>query len=112
MKTTPFQAGSPLRISFPVRTLDEGHAMLSHLVENRLVSGGTVVEAASLNWIGGEIKNKGKKEVTAYTTFAKLPLIRTRLDILSDGEEQPVISQFMMTEEKESTLGWIARNTR
>ncbi len=112
MELKPFQAGTPLRISFPIRTLDEGHAMLSHLVENRLVSGGTIIEAESLNWIGGKIKNKGKKEVTAYTTFEKLPLIRTRLEILSEEEEPPVISQFMMTEEKESTLGWIARNTR
>lgn len=101
----------PLKITFQVRGLLEGHTILDHLVEERLVAGGTVVQAESLNWVGGEITAKGKKEVTAYTTYEKLPIINQRLQTLC-GVDVPAICQYVMVDEKEEVEKWILKNVR
>ncbi len=101
----------PLRITFQVKGLLEGHTILDHLIEERLIAGGTVVHAESMNWVGGEITAKGRKEVTAYTTFEKLPLISKRLQALC-GSDAPTISQYVIKGDKEEVDGWILRNVR
>jgi len=101
----------PLKITFQVRGLIEGHTILDHLVEERLIAGGTVVQAESLNWVAGEITAMGKKEITAYTTFEKLPIIQQRLRALC-GEATPTVSQYVMVGEKEEVEKWILRNVR
>ena len=101
----------PLKITFQVKGIIEGHTLLDHLVEERLIAGGTVIQAESLNWVGGEITAKGKKEVTAYTTFEKLPIIQQRLQALC-GDFTPIISQYVMAGEKEEVEEWILRNVR
>lgn len=101
----------PIRITFQVKDLAEGHRILDHLVEERMVAGGTVVHAESLNWVSGEVIAKGRKEVTAYTTFDKLPRIQSRLRILC-GADLPEISQYVVAGEKEEVDGWIMRNVR
>ncbi|HLC76401.1 MAG TPA: divalent cation tolerance protein CutA [Candidatus Peribacterales bacterium] len=101
----------PLKITFQVKGLLEGHTILDHLVEERLIAGGTVVQAESLNWVGGEITARGKKEVTAYTTYEKLPIITQRLRALCYNDA-PMISQYVMVGEKEEVEKWILRNVR
>lgn len=101
----------PIRITFQVKDLAEGHRILDHLVEERMVAGGTVVHAESLNWVSGEVMAKGRKEITAYTTFDRLPTITGRLHTLC-GPDAPTISQYVIAGEKEEVDGWIMRNVR
>jgi hypothetical protein len=107
-------AKTPVRITYAVRDLSQGNAILQHLTEERLVSGGTVIQATSVNWVGGKIEYKNRLELTAYTLFHKLPLIQSRIAVLyeTQGEEIPILSQFVLTNEKETTVGWIMRNVR
>lgn len=100
----------PLRITFGAESIAQGRAVLSHLTEERLVAGGTVVHAEAMNWIGGKLTEKKRLEVTAYTTFDKLPLIRERLALFLGSA--PIISQFVMAGEKKEVLGWVSRNVR
>ena len=103
----------PVRISFSVGNIKQGQDVLAHLTEDRLVAGGTIIHAAALNWVGGKLTEKDKREVTAYTTYDNLPLVRSRIEIFFAEEgEIPTISQFVMTNEKKSTLDWIERNVR
>jgi len=101
----------PIRITFQVSGLADGHRILDHLVEERLVAGGTVVHAESLNWVSGEVTAKDRKEVTAYTTFDRLSAINGRLQVLC-GADAPTISQYVIAGEKEEVDGWIMRNVR
>lgn len=103
--------GTPVRISFSVEDAAEGTRILEELTEQRLIAGGTMVEAQSVNWIGGSVKSETRKIVTAYTLMEKLPVITAALNLYFQGEA-PVLSQFVMTNEKKTTLGWIERNVR
>ena len=69
------------------------------------------MQAESVNWIGGDLQRTTRKVATAYTTMGKLPFINGRLEMLY-GEEAPVLSQFVMVDEKKAVLGWIERNVR
>lgn len=99
----------PVRVTFGIADAVHGCEILSHLVEERLVAGGTVIHAEAVNWVGGAVTNRTRMEVTAYTTFDKLPLIRERLRLLG---EDAVLSQFVMAGEKKEVLGWVERNVR
>ena len=103
--------GTPVRISFSVYSAKRAREILDHLVEERLVAGGTIVQAESVNWVGGRMQRDVRKIATAYTRLEKLPLIRDRLEMLY-GSEVPDISQFVMNGDKKSVLGWIERNVR
>jgi hypothetical protein len=104
---------TPFRITFPVENIAQGREILTHLTEERLVSGGTVIHAESVNWVGGEITGKERREVAAYTTYENLPLIRSRASVFFERSgEEPTISQFAMMNEKEAVSGWIGRNVR
>ncbi|HLD07722.1 MAG TPA: divalent cation tolerance protein CutA [Candidatus Peribacterales bacterium] len=101
----------PVRIALPVQGFAEGHAILDHLVEERLVAGGTVLQAESLNWVAGEMTTKGKMELTAYTTLGQVPLIQERLTSLCSGDA-PTVSRYVMAGEKEEIGEWIMKNVR
>jgi len=100
----------PVRIAFSVADVSQGHALLKHLIEERLIAGGTVVHAESLNWVGGNVTEKERRELTAYTTYDKIALITERLEVLCP--DHPTISRFVMDGEKEEVTGWITRNVR
>lgn len=98
-------------MNFSIGDAGRGQEILAHLTEERLVAGGTVIEAHALHWVGGELQRDTRRVVSAYTTLGKLPLIRGRLETLY-GEDVPAVSQFIMADEKPSVLGWIERNVR
>ena len=102
---------APVRISFTPKNATDGREMLEHLTEERLVAGGTIVEAEGIHWLGGKITHQPRLAVSAYTTLGKLPLLRSRLESLY-GDDAPLLSQFVLTDEKEMVLGWIERNVR
>ena len=104
-------SGTSTRISFPCGNISRAREILNHLTEERLIAGGTIIQAESVNWIGGDMERSINKNAIAYTTIEKLPLIRDRLEIMY-GETAPEISQFVMQDEKKSVTGWIERNTR
>lgn len=103
--------GIPIRISFGVEDVRAAREILTHLTEERLVAGGTLVQAEALNWVCGETEKRLRREMTAYTTMDKVPLIRKRLEILTDGDPPP-LSTFVMTDENQSVMHWIERNVR
>ena len=111
MSTKAPATGTPVRISFTAVSVRQARDILDHLTEERLVAGGTIVQAESVNWVGGELTRTTRKVATAYTTMGKLPFINGRLETLY-GEEAPLLSQFAMAGEKKSVLGWIERNVR
>lgn len=98
-------------MSFSIDDALLGQEILTHLTEERLIAGGTVIEAHALNWVGGEMQRDTRRVVSAYTTLGKLPLIRGRLEALY-GEDTPVVSQFIMAGEKPAVTSWIERNVR
>lgn len=105
------RSGTPVRMSFSIDDALRGQEILTHLTEERLIAGGTVIEAHALHWVGGSLQRDTRRVVSAYTTLGKLPLIRGRLETLY-GEEVPAVSQFVMTDEKPAVFSWIERNVR
>jgi uncharacterized protein involved in tolerance to divalent cations len=98
-------------MSFTPKDAAEGREILEHLTEERLVAGGTIVDAEGIHWLGGKISREPRLVVSAYTTLSKLPLVRGRLEAMY-GSDAPLLSQFVLTDEKEMVLGWIERNVR
>src|SRR3989344_9545026 len=111
MTSSRYSRHQPVRIALSLQARAQGKEVLEHLLEERLIAGGTVIAADSLHWLGGKIQSQERLVVSAYTTMSKLPLIRGRLETLY-GESAPLLSQFLMTEEKSSVMGWIERNVR
>ena len=111
MTSPRYSRHTPVRIALSVLDRQQGLSILGHLLEERLIAGGTVVQAFAMHWLGGNIQNEERLVVSAYTTTGKIPLIRGRLDTLY-GERAPLVSQFVMADEKKSVMGWIERNTR
>lgn len=111
MTSSRYSRHQPVRIALSLQARAQGKEVLEHLLEERLIAGGTVIAADSLHWLGGRIQAQERLVVSAYTTMSKLPLIRGRLEVLY-GDKAPLLSQFVMDDEKKSVLGWIARNIR
>lgn len=111
MPSPRYSRHTPVRIALSVISREQGLSILGHLLEERLIAGGTVVQADALHWLGGNIQKEERLVVSAYTTTGKLPLIRGRLEMLY-GESAPLVSQFVMADEKKSVMGWIERNVR
>jgi len=103
--------GHPVRIALSLKEKGQAQKILEHLLEERLIAGGTVIAADAMHWLGGRIQTEERLVVSAYTTTGKLPLIRGRLEALY-GDHAPLVSQFVMNDEKKSVTGWIERNTR
>ena len=101
----------PVRVNLGVGSRDQGRKILHHLIEERLVAGGSIVEAEGVHWVGGQIHTEERRVLSAYTTMGKVPLIRGRLEMIY-GSESPLLSQFVIEDEKPSVLGWIERNVR
>ena len=111
MPSPRYSRHTPVRIALSVISREQGLSILGHLLEERLIAGGTVVQADALHWLGGNIQKEERLVVSAYTTTGKLPLIRGRLEVLY-GDGAPLVSQFVMADEKKSVMGWIERNVR
>ncbi len=111
MSSPQYSRQTPVRIALSVNDGAEGRRILGHLLEERLIAGGTVIQASAMHWLGGDIQKQERLVVSAYTTTGKLPLIRGRLETLY-GERAPLVSQFVMADEKKSVSGWIERNVR
>lgn len=111
MPSPRYSRHHPVRIALSPLGPLQGRTILEHLLEERLIAGGTMIQADAMHWLQGQIRNEKRLVLSAYTTTGKLPLIRGRLEMLY-GERAPLISQFVMADEKKSVTGWIERNIR
>ena len=111
MTTPRYSRHHPVRIALSLKEKAQGQQILEHLLDERLIAGGSVISASAMHWLGGKIRTEERLVVSAYTTVSKLPLIRGRLETLY-SESAPLLSQFVMTDEKASVMGWIEKNVR